>query len=227
MNKKMLPGLALIILGVVLFVIFNPFSKFKELTDTNKAGEVLENSKAALEKKPETKTLVAYFSRAGENYNVGEVEIGNTALMASYIAEEIKADTFEIVPVNSYSTVYKTATEEAKKEQNEKARPKIKNALNNIEDYDTIFLGYPIWWGDMPMIVYTFLESYDLSGKTIIPFNTHEGSGSAGTYDKLKKVLKDSNVETNGLALTGKVARTIEGKEKTIKWVKEIYLSNN
>ena len=89
MNKKMLPGLALIILGVVLFVIFNPFSKFKELTDTNKAGEVLENSKAALEKKPETKTLVAYFSRAGENYNVGEVEIGNTALMASYIAEEI------------------------------------------------------------------------------------------------------------------------------------------
>ena len=187
---------------------------------------MLENSKTGNDKTSETKTLVVYFSRAGENYNVGEVEIGNTALMASYIAEETGADTFEIVPVKSYSSVYKTATDEAKREQNEKARPEIKNVLNNLSQYDTVFLGYPIWWGDMPMIVYTFLESYDLSGKTVIPFNTHEGSGSSGTYNTLKTMLKDSNVITDGLALTGKVARTNEGKEKTINWVKTIYLSD-
>lgn len=109
----------------------------------------------------------------------------------------------------------------AKKELSDKARPEIKNELDNIEDYDTVFIGYPIWWGDMPMIVYTFLEKYDLSEKKVIPFNTHEGSESSGTYEALKDLLDDSDVLVDGLPLQGSVARDEEGKEKTIEWLRE------
>ena len=143
-------------------------------------------------------------------------------MMASYIKEYLNADSFEIVPVKKYPDDYKTSTEIAKKEQNDNARPEIKNTLNNFSDYDTVFIGYPIWWGDLPMIVYTFLENYDFTGKKIIPFNTHEGSGSAGTYNKIKNKLPNSNVFTNGLAIQGKTARTDNGKEQTIKWLKEL-----
>ena len=168
------------------------------------------------------KVLAVYFSKTGENYNVGDIEVGNTAMMASYIVDYLNADSFEIVPVKKYSDNYKESTNEAKKEQNENARPEIKNKLNNLSDYDTVFIGYPIWWGDLPMIVYTFLESYDFEGKTIIPFNTHEGSGNAGTYTTIKNKLPSAFVNTNGLALQGSVDRTDEGKSKTISWLKEL-----
>ncbi len=215
MKKKLL----IIVLLLSLVCLTACGNKKEETTkEEEKAQEVLENT----EKKEDNKILVVYFSKTGENYNVGTVSVGNTAMMASYIKEYLNADSFEIVPVNKYPDNYKEATEVGKKEQNENARPEIKNKLENLDDYDTIFLGYPIWWGDLPMIVYTFLDTYDLSGKTVIPFNTHEGSGNAGTYTKLKDYLKNSNVNTNGLDLTGKKARTEDGKEETIKWLKEL-----
>ena len=168
----------------------------------------------------ENKNLVVYFSMAGNVYNVGNVEIGNTAIMASYIADYLNADTFEIIPVKTYPTNHSDLINEAKEEQSQNARPEIKNKINNFEQYDTIFIGYPIWWGDLPQIVYTFLEEYDFSGKTIIPFNTHEGSGSSGTYNTIKNKLKDANVNTNGLAIQGKTARQ-EGSRSTVeKWLK-------
>lgn len=188
----------------------------------SKANNILNNNQTENITTDNNKILVVYFSKTGENYNVGTVDVGNTAMMASYIKEYLNADSFEIVPVKKYSDNYKESTDEAKKEQNENARPEIKNKLENIEKYNTIFIGYPIWWGDMPMIVYTFLEQYDLSGKTIIPFNTHEGSGNSGTYTKLKNKLINSNVNTNGLAITGSKARTETGKEETIKWLKSL-----
>ena len=188
--------------------------------DESKAKDILNND--TKEKTSDEKILIVYFSKTGENYNVGNIDVGNTAMVASYIKEYLGADSFEIVPIKKYSDNYQKSTEEAKKEQNENARPKIKNELNNLSDYDTIFIGYPIWWGDLPMIVYTFLESYDFSGKTIIPFNTHEGSGNAGTYERIKNKLNNSSVNTNGLALQGSVARTEDGKEETIKWLKEL-----
>lgn len=172
--------------------------------------------------KSSKKILVVYYSRPGDNYNVGKVEVGNTKMVANYIIDYLKADSFEIEPTTPYPDDYETTTDIAKKEQQENARPSIKNKLNNINDYDTIFLGYPIWWGDMPMIVYTFIENYDLSGKTVIPFNTHEGSGSAGTYEKLKTKLNKSNVNLDGLALEGKVSRTNSGKKETLKWLKKL-----
>lgn len=168
----------------------------------------------------DSKILVAYFSRPGENYNVGNVEVGNTAMVASYIKDYLKADSFEIIPTNKYSDKYQECLDQATKEKNENARPEIQNKITNFDQYDTIFVGYPIWWGDLPMIMHTFFESYDFNGKKVIPFNTHEGSGDAGTYSTVQKDLPKANVTTDGLALDGKTARSDDGKQKTIDWLK-------
>lgn len=218
MKKKIL------FIAVILITIIGitGCSKKTDNKIETEANDILNNNSPKENTRSDGKILVVYFSKTGENYNVGTVSVGNTALMASYIKEYLNADSFEIVPVNKYSDNYKESTDEAKKEQNENARPEIKNKLENLNEYDTIFIGYPIWWGDLPMIVYTFIENYDLSNKTIIPFNTHEGSGNAGTYNTLKNKLTESNVNTNGLALQGSVARTDEGKNQTIAWLKEL-----
>ncbi len=208
-----------------LLVIFELFAitgcgnnKLSQEAD-KKANDILNDKN---ETKSESKILIVYFSRTGENYNVGNVEVGNTAIMASYMKEYLNADSFEIIPVNKYPDSYDECLKVATKEKNENARPAIQNKIDDISIYDTVFIGYPIWWGDIPQIVYTFMEEYDLSGKTIIPFNTHEGSGNSGTYNTIKNKLSKSNVKTNGLALQGKVARTDKGKEETINWLKEL-----
>ena len=141
-------------------------------------------------------SVVVYFSRTGEQYEVGVIEKGNTAIVADMIVEQTGSDSFEILPKNdNYPMTYSELTDVAKEEQNQDARPEIKDALQNIEQYDTIYLGYPIWWGDLPMICYTFLESYDFSGKTIIPFCTHAGSGNAGTQSKIQSAAPNATVK--------------------------------
>ncbi|WP_323736360.1 flavodoxin [Methanosphaera sp. ISO3-F5] len=169
----------------------------------------------------DTKILVAYFSRTGENYNVGNTEVGNTAMIASYIKEYLKADSYEIIPVNKYPIGYDECLDIAKKEQQENARPEIQNKVENIDKYDTIIIGYPIWYGDTPMIINTFLEQNNLEGKNILLFNTHEGSQDAGTYKKIAEKMSSSKVNTNGLAVQGQTARTNEGKQQTIEWLKQ------
>lgn len=148
-------------------------------------------------------SVVVYFSRTGEQYGVGVIEKGNTAIVADAIVEQTGADSFEILPKNdNYPTTYNELTDVAKEEQNQNARPEIKDTLQNFEQYDTIYLGYPIWWGDLPMICYTFLESYDFSGKTIIPFCTHAGSGNAGTQSKIQFAAPNATVK-DVLAIAG------------------------
>ena len=154
----------------------------------------------------ENKILVAYFSHTGENYNVGVIEKGNTHIIADMIAEETDADLFEIVTVNPYPDTYDECTDVAKQEQNDNARPEIINPPEDLDQYDTIFIGYPIWWGDLPMAVYTFLESYDFSGKTVIPFCTHEGSGLSGTKSSIENTCSGATV-LDGLAVRGSVAQ--------------------
>ena len=173
------------------------------------------------------KILIAFFSRADENYNVGTVSVGNTEMMARYIKEYLgdRADGFKIDPVVSYPTNYKECTEVATREKNSNARPEFKNAeALDLSKYDTILLGYPIWWGDVPMIINTFLEKYDFSGKTIIPFNTHEGSGDAGTYENIKNKMTSSNVNTNGLSIRGAIAREESSKSTVENWLKGLGL---
>ena len=159
------------------------------------------------------KILVAFFSRADENYDVGYIEKGNTHIIADMIAEEVGADSFEIVRVTPYPKEYKACTDEAKAEQNANARPELTAAVNNFGDYDTVFLGYPNWWGDLPMPVYTFLESYDFSGKTVIPFCTHAGSGLSGTVNTLKSKLNGATV-LDGFAIAGTTAQNNQDKAR-------------
>ena len=173
------------------------------------------------------KILIAFFSRADENYNVGTVSVGNTEIMARYIKEYLgdRADGFKIDPVVSYPTNYKECTEVATREKNSNARPEFKNVeVLDLSKYDTILLGYPIWWGDVPMIINTFLEKYNFSGKTIIPFNTHEGSGDAGTYATIKNKMSSSNVNTNGLSIRGAIAREESSKSTVENWLKGLGL---
>lgn len=150
--------------------------------------------------------LVTYFSHAGENYNVGVIEEGNTAKLGKVIAEQTGADLFEIVPVVDYPHSYDECLEVATAEQREGARPEYVGDVENWEQYDTIFIGYPIWWGEIPNIVYTFMENHDFSGKTVIPFNTHEGSGQSHSQRDIEKTLPDATV-LKGLAVRGATAQ--------------------
>ncbi|WP_094605779.1 hypothetical protein SPSIL_005740 [Sporomusa silvacetica DSM 10669] len=161
---------------------------------------------ATAEKVAGKKILVAYFSRTGENYEVGNITKGNTHIVADMIAEATGADTFKIKTVKPYPTNYRECTEIAKRELADEARPELATKVENMQDYDVIFLGYPIWWGDMPMAVYTFIESYDFSGKTVIPFSTAAGSGLSGTDRNVAKACKGANV-LEGLGIEGKMAQ--------------------
>ena len=164
------------------------------------------------------KILIAYFSRAGENYSVGTIDEGNTAKLAREIAAQTGGDLFEIVPVTPYPEGYEDTKTVATRERNNNERPEIKNTVDNFDEYDTIFLGYPIWWGDLPMILLTFLESYDFTGKTVIPFNTHEGSGQSGTQRVIADKLSTATV-LQGLAMRGTTAQRLTGSgtDATVK----------
>lgn len=141
----------------------------------------------------EAKMLVVVFSRADENYGVGYVEVGNTMKIAQMIAAKTGAELFEVAPAKKYPADYDTCIDVAKKEQNQKARPAIAQD-KDISEYDIIFLGYPVWWGDIPMCLYTFIEAHDWEGKTIFPFCTHEGSGAGRTDRTLSTTMKGANV---------------------------------
>ena len=153
--------------------------------------------------KTTTSILVVYFSRTGEQYNVGVIDEGNTAIVAKAIADQTGADLFEILPeTDYYPYTYSKLTDVAKQEQKENARPAIRDALPDLSQYDTVFIGAPVWWGDWPMILYTFFETAELSGKTLIPFSTHEGSGLSGFDRKLASACPNSTV-LDGLAIRG------------------------
>ena len=158
--------------------------------------------------KTEGKKLVVFFSHTGENYNVGYIEKGNTHIIADMIADATGADRFEIVPEKGYpKDSYNDCIEVAKKEKQANARPAVKGDVK-IEDYDVIFIGYPNWWGEAPMCVYTFIDKHNWDGKTVIPFITHEGSGMSGTDRKIAAACKGADVAVGkGLAVQGKVAQ--------------------
>ena len=167
--------------------------------------------------------LVVYFSHAGENYNVGVIEEGNTARMGKIIAEQMNADIFELVPVVEYPMDYDSCLDVATEEQRTNARPEYVDEIENWEQYDTIFIGYPIWWGEIPNIVYTFMEGYDFTGKTVIPFNTHEGSGQARSQRDIEELLTSATV-LKGLAVRGSKAQNdAEGTGADVaNWLKQI-----
>ena len=163
--------------------------------------------------------LVAFYSRADENYFGGSmqyIKVGNTEKVAKMIAEITGADMYKIEQKVPYAADYNTCIAEAKKDLQEKVRPELVNMIDSIDEYDEIYLGYPNYWGTMPMAVYTFLEAFDFSGKKIHPFCTHEGSGLSSTESDIKRTAKEAEV-TKGLAINGS---TVDGARSKVKgWV--------
>ncbi|MGI6221512.1 MAG: flavodoxin [Coriobacteriales bacterium] len=149
--------------------------------------------------------VVVYFSHAGENYGVGVVDEGNTAVVAKMIAEQTGADMFEIVPTEAYPEGYDECCDVALAEQEAGERPTYEGDID-LSSYSTVYLGYPIWWGDLPMVVYTFVEGHDWDGKTVEPFCTHAGSGQAGTVQTLRDACAGATVD-EGFSIEGTTAQ--------------------
>ena len=167
-------------------------------------------------------SLVLYFSRTDENYNVGTITEGNTAIIAKMIASKTGSDIFEVVPEKAYPKKYKECIELAKDEQRKKMRPAYKGDFDT-SNYDTIYIGWPVWWGDLPMVLYTFLEAHDLNGKTVIPFTTHEGSGLANAGSAMKKLYPKADIK-RGLAIYGHTAQNqrAEAEQSVGAWLKKL-----
>jgi len=166
------------------------------------------------------KTLVVFFSHAGDNYAVGNIAVGNTKIVADYISEITGADQFEIVTHKYDGMAYTPLINLAKEEANNGELPEYEGEVD-LSPYDTVFIGGPVWWGTYPQVMFTFFKNHasDLAGKTVVPFTTHEGSGLAGCVDDVKKAFPGANV-LKGFSIYGHEVRT--ERSKVEKWLKSI-----
>ena len=167
------------------------------------------------------KKLVAYYSRADENYVGGQLKnlkVGNTQVAAEMIQKLTGADSFQIEQVKPYAAGYNECIEQAREDQRRDARPELKAYPDSIDEYDEIYLGYPNYWSTMPMAVFTFLEHFDFTGKTIRPFCTHEGSKMGSSEADIKKLCKGAVIK-KGLAVRG--GSVAQAEKEIEKWVLE------
>lgn len=167
------------------------------------------------------KILIAYYSRRGQNYVDGvirDLEIGNTEFLARRLAEMTDGTLFRIDTVKPYPIDYHETTKQAMTELQADSRPELTDKVDKMEEFDTVVLGYPNWWGTMPMCVCTFLESYDLSGKIILPFCTHEGSALGHSEKDIKRLYPTSDIR-KGLAIRGSNVKNADTQVKT--WLKD------
>ena len=168
----------------------------------------------------QSKAIIIFFSRAGENYEVGTVDVGNTEMIVNYLTKVTNITSFKINPETAYPVSYNEMLTVAQNEKSSNARPKIKDPLTDISKYDTILLGYPIWHGNLPNIVMTQLEMLDFEGKTIYPFNTHEGSGLGSSISDIKNSAPKADVK-DGFALRGTDARKEDSHESIRNWLSD------
>lgn len=167
-----------------------------------------------------SRTMIVYYSRKGENYwngSIKNLKKGNTQIAAEMIADITGGDLFEVETVKTYPKDYYQCIDEAKSELQKDDRPEVKVFANYLEDYDIIYVGYPNWWGTMPLVMFTFWEHYDLSGKRIIPFCTNEGSGMGRSERDLKKICKGAKIE-KGLSIHG--AEVSQSRSKIETWIR-------
>ena len=168
-----------------------------------------------------TCVLVAYFSRAGQNYVAGticDLNQGNTEILAKAIAHELVQDSFKIIPAEPYPSDYYACTDVAKRELAQNARPALLKAYEGQAAFDVLILAYPNWWGTTPMVVRTFLDSLDLSGVTIAPLCTNEGSGFGSSLSDLAKAYPMAHI-AEGLAITGHAAA--ESVDRAVRWAQQ------
>ena len=203
MNTHFIKNLALVVAGLLMTMSCSGNTGTKE--------------KKVMEKN--AKVLIVFFSHAGENYAVGNIKVGNTKLVADEIQKVTGGDEFEIVAERNYDMPYASLTKLAKEEQERNEKPAFKGEVKDIDQYSTVFIGGPVWWGTYPQVMFSFFDKYDLNGKTIIPFTTHEGSGLGNVVEDLKKLYPNA---------TFKEAFSIYGHEtrndlsKVDKWIKSL-----
>ena len=166
-----------------------------------------------------SKSIVIFFSHAGDNYSVGNIEVGNTKIVADYITEIKGADQFEIVTHKYDSMAYMPLIELAKEEANKGELPPYEGSVPDLSQYDTVFIGGPVWWGTYPQVMFTLFKDTNLDGKTVIPFTTHEGSGLASCASDVKKAFPKAKV-TGEFSIYGHEVRT--GRAKVEKWLKSL-----
>ena len=203
MNTHFIKNLALVVVGLLMTMSCSGNTGTKE-------KEVMEKN---------AKVLIVFFSHAGENYAVGNIKVGNTKLVADEIQKVTGGDEFEIVAERNYDMPYGSLTKLAREEQERNEKPAFKGEVKDIDKYSTVFIGGPVWWGTYPQVMFSFFDKYDLNGKTIIPFTTHEGSGLGSVVEDLKKLYPNA---------TFKEAFSIYGHEtrndlsKVDKWIKSL-----
>lgn len=198
-------------------IVRTPDAQEKTLENSN--TPTAESTVSAGEGAPQSnsgtpKILIAYFSHTG-----------NTRTIAEQIHNNVDSDLFEIVTINPYPDDYDTLVDLAKKEQTENARPELASHVEDMDSYDVIFIGYPNWWGTMPMAVFTFLEEYDFSGKMIVPFCTHAGSGLGSSESDIAKLLPDATL-LKGLAVRGSSVDSEQAQRDVIRWLRELGFIN-
>lgn len=205
MNKKVIVLIVAVIILAILGVV-------AYMVTSNNHQNAMSNTNETTNEEPHTegtgRTLIVYFSHTGNTENV-----------ANFIHEEVGGDIVKLEPVNAYTEDYDTLLDVAQEEQQSNARPELTTTIDNIDEYDTIFLGYPIWWGDCPMAIYTFLDKYDLSGKTIAPFCTSGGSGLSGTPRSIQSEEPNATV-TEGLSVSD--SRSSNSQSAVQSWLSEI-----
>lgn len=223
MNVKKIVGLLVIVAVAIGLFAFN-YSTGQNASSTQgstvSASEGRATGPADLTNK-DKKVLIVFFSRTKGLYGNETPVIGNTHQIANYIQAATGGDIYEIVPAKDYPDEYNTILDVAKAEQANNKRPAIKNPLPDVSSYDIVFVGGPIWWGEYPMIVRSFLDQANLNGKTVIPFTTHEGSGLGNTKAQLEAQYPNATV-LKGLAIRGRQAALEESKAEVDVWLKEI-----
>lgn len=209
MNKKIIAVIVAILIiaiaGVLIYMVAGNSNNSKENNTANQTNNRTENKNTNNEISGDANILVLYFSWSG-----------NTQAVANIIHDEVGGDIIRLETAEPYTDDYNELLDEAQEEQRENARPELATTIDNIDNYDVIFLGYPIWWGDMPMAIYTFLDDYDLSGKTIVPFVTSGGSGLSGTPDNIQREEANATV-ADGLAIGDDEAAN--SKDEVVAWL--------
>ena len=173
----------------------------------------------SLNKNNMSKSIVIFFSHAGDNYSVGNIEVGNTKIVADYISEIKGADQFEIITHKYDGMAYTPLINLAKEEANKGELPPYEGTAPDLSQYDTVFIGGPVWWGTYPQVMFTLFKDINLDGKTVIPFTTHEGSGLASCASDVKKAFPKAKV-TGEFSIYGHEVRT--GRAKVEKWLKSL-----
>ena len=164
-----------------------------------------------------SKSIVIFFSHAGDNYSVGNIEVGNTKIVADYISEITGADQFEIVTHKYDGMAYNPLIKLAQEEADNGELPPYEGEAPDLSQYDTVFIGGPVWWGTYPQVMFTLFRDINLDGKTVIPFTTHEGSGLASCVSDVKKAFPGATVKGQ-FSIYGHEVRS--GRAKVEKWLK-------